>query len=57
MNQTKIKQLLDKSKNINAALMQTHDTTQERNEVKRKMKQAIETTNLSKTYCFVIIEI
>ena len=57
MNQTKIKQLLDKSKTINAALMQTHDTTQERNEVKRKMKQAIETTNLSKTYCFVIIEI
>ena len=57
MNQTKIKQLLDKSKNINAALMQTTDTNQERNEVKRRMKQAIDTTNQSKTYCFVIIEI
>ena len=56
MNQTKIKQLLDKSKNINAALMQTHDTTQERNEVKRKMKQVIDSANLSKNYVVCVFE-
>ncbi len=56
MNQTKIKQLLDKSKNINAALMQTHDTTQERNEVKRKMKQVIDSANPSKNYVVCVFE-
>jgi len=57
MNQTKIKQLLDKSKNVKGVMIQTHDTPQERNNLKREMKQVIDTTTTTKNYVIVVFEI
>jgi len=57
MNQTKIKQLLDKSKNVKGVMIQTHDTPQERNNLKREMKQVIDTTTNTKNYVIVVFEI
>ena len=57
MNQTKIKQLLDKSKNLKGVMIQTHDTPLERNNLKREMKQVIDTTTTNKNYVIVVFEI
>jgi len=57
MNQTKVKQLLDKSKNVKGVMIQTHDTPQERNNLKREMKQVIDTTTTNKNYVIVVFEI
>jgi len=57
MNQTKVKQLLDKSKNVKGVMIQTHDTPQERNNLKREMKQVIDTTTNTKNYVIVVFEI
>ncbi len=57
MNQTKVKQLLDKSKNLKGVMIQTHDTPQERNNLKREMKMVIDTTTTNKNYVIVVFEI
>jgi hypothetical protein len=57
MNQIKVKQLLDKSKNVKGVMIQTHDTPQERNNLKREMKQVIDTTTNTKNYVIVVFEI
>ena len=57
MQQIKIKQLLDRSRNIKSVFMQTHDTPLERNNFRREIKQVIDTTNPNKNYVVCVFEV
>ena len=57
MQQSKIKQLLDRSRNIKSVFMQTHDTHLERNNYRREIKQVIDTTNPNKNYVVCVFEV
>ena len=57
MQQSKIKQLLDRSRNIKSVFMQTHDTPLERNNNRREIKQVIDTTNPNKNYVVCVFEV
>ena len=56
MQQSKIKQLLDRSRNIKSIFMQPHDTPLERNNFRREIKQVIDTTNPNKNYVVRVFE-
>ena len=57
MQQSKIRQLLDRSKNIKSVFMQTYDTPLERNNFRREIKQVIDTTNPKKNYVVCVFEV
>ena len=57
MQQSKIKQLLDRSRNIKSVFMQTHDTPLERSNFRREIKQVIDTTNPNKNYVVCVFEV
>ena len=57
MQQSKIKQLLDRSRNIKSVFMQTHDMPLERNNFRREIKQVIDTTNPNKNYVVCVFEV
>ena len=57
MQQSKIKQLLDRSRNIKSVFMQTRDTPLERNNFRREIKQVIDTTNPNKNYVVCVFEV
>ena len=57
MQQSKIKQLLDRSRDIKSVFMQTHDTPLERKNFRREIKQVIDTTNPNKNYVVCVFEV
>ena len=57
MDKAKVKQLLDKTKSLQGFIVHTHDTANERQDYKRKMKQIIDTTSRNKNYVFCVFEI
>ena len=57
MQQSKIKQLPDRSRNIKSVFMQTHETNLERNNFRREIKKVIDTTNPNKNYVVYVFEV
>lgn len=57
MDKDKVKKLLDKTKSLQGFIVNTHDSANERQDSKRKMKHIIDTTINNKNYVFCVFEI